>query len=95
MIERLVLSLAIVSFLHSPALAFCSYLPSKPFSVSEPSKPFCIDYSGDTSTCDGWEISQYNDAVDDYNEYVREMREYISVLKCLYDDAVDQLNNGY
>jgi hypothetical protein len=75
------------------AWAYCSEpsaslsLPDAP-SYSKPSVPYCLSsfkFSGE-HTCDEWEISAYQRAV---NQYVQELQEYSDEAAAVAREAVD------
>ena len=73
-------------FVTNVAYSFCS-APSEPGMFSRPTKPsvpFCVNEFTRTHTCDSWEISSYNSALQSYRY---EVESYISDLQRYVDDA--------
>ena len=94
MIKKVLKSFIILLFISGNAYSYCDYLPDKPDEVYKPSKPYCVNFGDDTSECSDWEIDNYNEEINEYNEYYRKLENYIEVLKCLYNEAVDEYDRN-
>ena len=92
MLNRKILLAAACIWITVPdahAYGFCSAPSapgnySKPAEPSPPTTPYCVNKFSNTHTCSDWEISNYNRAVDQYNDelirYQRERQAYINKL---------------
>lgn len=87
MFKNILFNSLFIFTINSQAIAsYCGFL-EKPFKVDRPNKPFCISYDGDSSKCAEYEITYYNNAVDEYNAYLEKMKEYAKTLNCLLEEA--------